>query len=191
MRKLERKILNGFVRISEVLKSLLWEKAKEHGISPIQIQILLFVSEHKLEINNVSYLAKEFLVTKATVSDAVKVLINKGFLQKDFSPADKRRYNLLLTQDGKQLVDELSNYADPVLKELTAVDDKGMENLFKTMTDLIYRLNKSEIIQVQRTCFRCKYYDGNFKAKHYCKLIESQLAQSEIRLDCPEFEVVS
>ena len=66
--ELESKILNGLERLSEVLKSLLWEKAKIHGISPIQIQILLFVSNHHLDICNVSYLAKEFNVTKATIS---------------------------------------------------------------------------------------------------------------------------
>ena len=79
---LEVKVLNGFERLSEALKSLLWEKAKVHGISPIQIQLLVFISNHKIEICNVSYMAKEFNVTKATISDAVRVLIKKEYLEK-------------------------------------------------------------------------------------------------------------
>jgi len=102
--KIEAKILNGLERISDVLKSLLWEKAKVYGISPIQIQILLFISDHHQDISNVSYLAKEFNVTKATISDAIRVLINKELLAKDHSPVDRRRYNLQITKKGAKLI---------------------------------------------------------------------------------------
>ena len=78
---LESKILNGLERLSEALKALLWEKAKTLGISPIQIQILLFVSNHQTDICNVSYLAKEFNLTKATISDSVNVLLKKKYLK--------------------------------------------------------------------------------------------------------------
>ena len=48
------KLLIGLERISQAFKVLLWNKAKEYGLSPIQIQILIFVAHHKSEYNNVS-----------------------------------------------------------------------------------------------------------------------------------------
>ena len=77
------KIVVGLERISEVFKVLLWEHAKVIGLSPIQIQILIFIAYHKQELCNVSHLAKEFNVTKPTVSDAIKVLDRKKFIVKD------------------------------------------------------------------------------------------------------------
>ena len=74
------KIVAGLERISEVFKVLLWNKAKEVGLSPIQIQILLFVAFHKDELCNVSHLAKEFNVTKPIVSDAIKALDKKEMI---------------------------------------------------------------------------------------------------------------
>ena len=185
---LETKILNGLERLSETLKALLWEKAKVYGISPIQIQILLFVANHKVEICNVSYLAKEFNVTKATVSDAVRVLLKKGFLDKDFSPVDNRRFNLILTNAGNELVRTLSAYATPVSEELSNFNEKELVGIYDTLSKLIYKLNQRDIIQVQRICFNCKYYQGDKKNTHYCNFLNTELKKKEIRIDCSEFE---
>lgn len=184
---IETKILNGLERLSEALKSLLWEKAKVYGISPIQIQILLFVNTHKTEICNISYLAKEFNVSKATVSDAVKVLIKKNFLEKDFSPTDNRRYNLMVTVEGNELVNNLSDYAAPFQEELEMFKDTDLQTVFDTLSKLIFQLNQRDIIQVQRTCYNCRYYGGDKKSYHYCNLLKSKLKKREIRLDCEDF----
>ena len=186
--ELQSKIVAGLERISEVFKSLLWEKAKVYGISPIQIQILLFVSNHSSNLCNVSYLAKEFNLTKPTISDAIRVLLKKGLLEKDFSPSDNRRYNVQLSPDSVQLVGELSDYASPVLQILEHTDEEEMKQIYNTLSRLIYQLNQKGVIQVQRSCFGCRYYKGDKKDTHFCSLLDKKLAGPEIRLDCPEFE---
>ena len=187
--QLESKIVSGLERLSETLKSLLWEQAQKFGLSPIQIQILLFVANHHVDLCNVSYLAKEFNLTKATISDAVKLLLLKKYLAKDDSLADKRRFNLSLTKNGSALVKKLSSYAQPISEELSTFGEKELVSVFDTISKLIYKLNKQGVIQVQRTCFNCRYYKGDKKSRHYCNLIESTLKKQEIRLDCPEFEL--
>ncbi|MBX2817539.1 MAG: MarR family winged helix-turn-helix transcriptional regulator [Saprospiraceae bacterium] len=185
---LESKIFNGIERLSEALKSLLWDKAKIHGISPIQIQILLFVDSHSTHLSNVSHLAKEFNVTKATISDAVRVLVTKDLLQRDYSPTDSRRYDLLITKKGSGLVKELSLFATPFMEELSHFSRKELTGFFETLSKLIYRLNQRNVIQVQRSCFNCRYYVGNRENKHHCNLLQTKLRNHELRLDCPEFE---
>ena len=185
---LERKIVNGLERLSETLKALLWEKGKAHGISPIQIQILLFVPDHNPDLCNVSSLAREFNVTKATISDAVKVLLQKGLLRKDLSPTDNRRYNLLITSDGRKLVADLSDYSLSVLEEIGTFEQYELAGLFRTLSKLIYQLNQSGVIQVQRICFNCSHYRGDRRSRHFCSLLEMKLKSEDIRLDCPEFE---
>ena len=162
--KIERKILNGLERLSEALKALLWEQAKAFGISPIQIQILIFTANHKTSICNVSYLAKgNKSITKATVSDAVRVLLKKGYLEKDHAPTDKRRYNLTITPKGNELVNQLSEYASPISEELSIFKKAELITVFDTISKLIFQLNQRDVIQVQRTCFNCKFYSGDKK----------------------------
>ncbi len=185
---IEDKIIYGLERISEVFKSLLWEKAKIFGISPIQIQLLIFIHNHKINLCSVSHLAKEFNVTKPTVSDAVKVLFQKKLVDKDFSVADNRSYHLFITPLGEDLIHNIIDYALPFKVELEKIDQKALEELYQTMTNLIFLMNKNGLIEVQRTCFGCKYYESSLSHKHYCHLLEQPLESSEIRLDCKEFE---
>lgn len=185
---IDSKIVSGLARISDVLKTLLWDKAKVYGISPIQIQILLFISNHPLELSNVSYLAKEYNLTKPTISDAIRVLVEKKLLVKDYSPTDKRRFNLLVSKKGKQLVKELSDYPLPISTALEELSIKEKNEFFRTTTKLIFQLNKAGIIKVQRTCYNCLHYTGNKNDKHYCNLLEQRLKVQELRLDCNEYE---
>ena len=135
-----------------------------------------------------SYLAKEFNVTKATISDAVRVLLKKGYLEKDFSPIDNRRYNLSTTKSGKDLVGKLSEYATPIEEELSTFKEEDLGEVYDTLTKLIFQLNQRDIIQVQRTCFKCKFYSGDKLDHHYCNFLKSKLKSQELRLDCNEFE---
>ena len=133
-------------------------------------------------------MAKEFNVTKATISDAVKVLIKKEYLIKDYSPIDNRRYNVFLSDQGNKLVISLAEYARPFETELSKFKSNELNVLFETISKLIYLLNQQDIIQVQRICFNCKHYSGDKKSKHYCNLLKSKLKKQEIRIDCNEFE---
>ncbi len=181
------KIVASLERISEVFKALLWEKAKQIGLSPIQIQLLIFIAYHKVNLCNVSKLAKEFNLTKPTVSDAVKVLERKGLIVKDHSSTDNRSYSIHLSAKGEKIVSETNNFANPVQKQLLQIPPNNLETVYSTLTQLIYKLNQSGILSVQRTCFGCKFY-SNKNDTHYCNLLEQKLRTSDIKLDCPEFE---
>lgn len=180
------KIVAGMERISEVFKILLWDKAKQVGLSPIQIQILIFLAFHKRELCNVSHLAKEFNVTKPTVSDAVRILDKKGFILKDFSSADSRSYTIILSDLGIELVSKTYDFSDPLKTQVKGLSPVELQSLFRTLSQLIYKLNRVGILSVQRTCFGCTFYTKNNDI-HYCNLLEVELLNDDIRIDCPEY----
>lgn len=180
------KIVVGLERIAEAFKVLLWEKAKQLGISPIQIQILTFSAYHKQELCTVSYLAKEFNVTKPTISDAIKVLHQKKMIRKDYSNSDSRSYSIILTAVGQAIISETKNLGEPLQKTIDTVDKTELDAMFSTLSKLIYQLNRNGILTVQRTCFGCSFYDKK-ESKDYCNLLNKTLVSTDIRLDCPEF----
>lgn len=186
-RDISSKVVAAMERVSEVFKSLLWEKAKMVGLSPIQIQLLIFVAFHEQSLCKISHLAKEFNVTKPTVSDAIKVLDKKGMISKDFSSSDNRSYSIQLTDLGKELVMQTSSFADPLKTQIDKINDNELENLYGTLIQLIYKLNVYGILDVQRTCYGCKFYEKN-EESDYCHLLQKKLSPTEIRLDCPEHQ---
>ncbi|MCM4168564.1 Transcriptional regulator SlyA [Arenibacter antarcticus] len=181
------KIVAGLSRISEAFKVLLWEKAKLLGLSPIQIQILIFIAYHKPNDSNVSYLAKEFNLTKPTISDAIKVLHQKGMITKNYSLTDSRSYSIELSDTGIKLVAETDDFAFPLKNGLKDIDEASLQQLFGTLSNLIYHLNQNGVLTVQRTCYGCKFYSKH-QEKDYCNLLKTELLNTDIRLDCPEYE---
>lgn len=181
------KIVVGLERVSEVFKILLWEKAKLVGLSPIQIQILIFIAYHKQGLCNVSHLAREFNITKPTISDAVKILDKKKMIIKDYSSPDSRSYTIQLSTLGKEIVLQTNDLANPLKTQIDALQQTDLDTVFKTVSELIYKLNRNGILTVQRTCFGCKFHQKN-DTSDYCNLLKKNLLNKDIRLDCPEFE---
>ncbi len=186
---LAAKITSGLERIASVFRVLLWEYAKTIGLSPIQIQLLIFVSYHDDDLCNVSHLAKEFNLTKPTISDALKVLAKKGLIRKVPSEVDKRAFMVILTTKGEAVVKETEHFAGPVEASVNKLSQADKEQLFSTLKELIFRLNRLGIISVQRTCFGCRFYKKK-TGGHFCRFINEQLLDAELKIDCPDYEVV-
>jgi DNA-binding MarR family transcriptional regulator len=186
--KVESRIVVALERISEAFRVLLWNESKENSLSPIQIQILIFVYFHSQEKCKVGYLADEFNMTKATISDSVKVLLSKDLVVKETDPIDTRSYSLSLTIEGKKIAKKASLFASSIEQPLEKLTEEQKTIILNGLLKLIYDLNKSGIITIQRMCYTCSNYQVD-KGIHFCKLLKSRLAESELRVDCPEHEL--
>ena len=186
---LTSKIVSGLERTSEAFRVLLWDFTKTLGLSPIQIQILIFIKYHDIALCNVSALAKEFNLTKATVSDAVKALYKKQLIEKIPSDIDKRAYSIVLSPKGKEAVITTENFAAPLSEVVDSIGINEQIQFFSTLSKIIHGLNKAGILTVQRSCYNCRFFQKT-NGQPYCGLLESQLLKADIRLDCAEFEAV-
>lgn len=186
--KTESKIVVALERISEAYRTLLWNESKEHALSPIQIQILIFLLFHPAEKCTVSSLAAEFNLTKPTISDSVKVLLQKKLVEKRDDPSDTRSYSIRLSKAGKQIAEKSSNFAVPIGKPLNSLTAEQKETMLQGLLRLIYDLNRAGIITVQRMCHTCANYRFENNS-HYCTLLQAKLQTKDLRLDCPEHEL--
>ena len=77
---------------------------------------------------------------KVAVSRAVTKLIKNGRIDRDFADADKRRSILNLSEDGKQLHDEIAQLALEFERDLLqGFSTEEMENLNGIMARLLAR----------------------------------------------------
>lgn len=181
------KIVVALERISEAFRVLLWEASKQHKLSPIQLQILIFLLFHEETMRKVSYLAQEFNMTKATVSDAVKVLAQKDLIRKETSPTDSRSYFIHLTAKGEQIAQDASRFSQKLLQAVQLLGQEEADSFYKSTLTIMESLQQNGVIQVQRMCKTCQHYANN-QGLHFCKLINKPLAINELRVDCPEHE---
>jgi DNA-binding MarR family transcriptional regulator len=189
---LDRIIILALERISLVFRNLLWEHSKKEGLSPIQIQFLLFIYSHSRQYSSVSEIARTFNLTAATVSDAVAALERKGLVQKLVSRRDKRMYPLALTRSGRQMSLTLMNWYQPLLPYLQQFTEQSREQSMRFLLQLLNALQPDETRETIKTCLFC----GHFREKNsdqeplspYCILRNVPLNEGEFRLNCAEFQ---
>jgi len=183
----ESKIVASLERIAQSFRVLLWQESKEFSLSPIQVQVLIFLLHHSEEKRKVSYLAEEFNMTKATISDTVKTLEQKKLISKEYEPHDTRSYIINLTAKGKATATKTSLFTREIRTPIDQLSQDDKENLLLSLLNVIRHLNTSGVITIQRMCASCSYYQlSNNGKKHYCSLLNQQLQTKDLRVDCPE-----
>ncbi|MFY9269586.1 MAG: MarR family winged helix-turn-helix transcriptional regulator [Candidatus Manganitrophaceae bacterium] len=191
---IDSKIVAALERISQVFRALLWEEAKEEKISPLQIQLLVYLSHHPPGFCRVSHLAKEFEMSQATISDAVTSLEEKSLVTRVPLAEDGRVSTIQLTTKGKRAGERLASWADPLKHHLGPFSSGDKERLMMLLMEWIASLQRSGEISVSRMCISCSYFrpeaHPGADAPHHCALLDKPIAASDLRIDCPDHEVL-
>lgn len=187
---IESKIVASLERVAQAFRVLLWQESKEFSLSPIQVQVLIFLLHHSEEKRKVSYLADEFNMTKATISDTVKTLGQKNLITREYRQDDARSYSINLTEKGRDIAGKTSFFTKEIRTPIDKLHQDDKENLLLSLLNIIRHLNRSEVITIQRMCLSCSYYRSSDKGqKHFCKLLNQDLHPTDLRIDCPEHEL--
>jgi len=188
----DAKIVASLERLSEVFRVLLWEAAKDRDLSPLQIQLLVYLRHHPPDFGRVGELARRFDLTSATVSDAVGTLAEKGLVEKEPDPNDRRARVLALTDKGTETADELGDWAEAVREGLEGSSEEDKTAVLQVLTDLISALEQQGVITRARMCRTCRFFGEDAHedpaAPHHCNLLDMPLAPDDLRVDCPEHE---
>lgn len=189
--KLESKIVAALERVSQAFRVLLWQESKEYALTPIQVQVLIFLLHHSKEKRTVTYLAAEFNMTKATISDAIKALEQKNLIGREYQPDDNRSYIIQLTKKGKDIAANASLFTNEIKVPIEKLHPDDKENLLLSLLGVISHLNQSGVITIQRMCFSCTHYQASNKGQqHFCRLLNKPLHTTDLRVDCPEHQQV-
>lgn len=183
---IDSKIVVALEKVSEIFRTLQWQYAQPNNISPVQLQIMVFIRYHNEELCTVGNLAKNFNITKATVSDSVKTLLKKNLIQKKIDAADSRSFRLGLTSGGEDMIEQIERYPEAIQTPVQELDIQKKEAMLDGLMGVIHELYLGGTIETQRMCFTCSHYKGDYKTSHQCNLLKKKLPQKSLRLDCPE-----
>ncbi len=188
---IEYKIVVALERISEAFRVLIWEISKESGLSPIQLQILIFLLYHPEEKRKVSFLANEFHLTRPTISDAVRLLYQKKLIHKEIETHDKRSYIIHLTEKGSTIAKKASVYAQKISQSIHPLSNYDKSQMLHHLLQAIYHLQQAKVIHPQRMCFTCRFYQKENRHHFYCQFLQQQLPLDQLRVDCAEHQFSS
>jgi len=183
------KIVASLERLSRVFRILLWDLATETGLSPIQIQFLLYLRDQPRAHCRVSVLAREYGLTRATVSDAVSTLARKGLLDKQGSETDKRVAHLLLTDAGRKLARKFDGWQGRMTEKVRGFDPETLGTVFLFLQETIIGLQRDGTVARAHMCLGCEHFRPNASGDplrpHLCALTGTPLGVPDLKVDCP------
>jgi DNA-binding MarR family transcriptional regulator len=189
--ELDAKVAAALERVGHALRVLLWDQAKTHGLSPMQVQLLLRLAHEPPQRRRVGTLAAEFDVKAPTVSEAVGALRRKGLLASAAVEGDRRGQLLELSADGRRVAEALAAWHQPVADHLAGVPASAKSETLALLVDLIGGLRRGGVVGVARTCPTCRFFRRDAhpgEARHHCALLDSPMAPADLRVDCAEHE---
>lgn len=185
---LDIRIASTIEKLIQVQRVLLWDIAKKEKLSPIQIQFMIFLNTRPSELRRVSCIAEEFDLTKATVSDAVSNLAEKGLVGKVNAEKDKRSYMLELTTAGVKLAEKIGGWQKSIIKNLRHIPYEEKETAYHFLTGLIKSLFDDGVISVARMCLTCgNLQTGGRGRPNTCGLTGRTFDDNNINFNCNSF----
>jgi DNA-binding MarR family transcriptional regulator len=189
---LDAKIVAALERLAHALNRVLWDAAWQHGLSPTQAQVVLYLLAQTEQQVTLGELARRFDLTHATLSDAVRALVSKGWVRRSRHPHDARSALLRLSHKGRRLARSLARWADLVRQQVAGLPDADKGPLLAVLLDLIGRLHQAGLISVARTCSTCLFFQAQRyadpEAPHHCRLLDRPLRLVELQVECPDHQ---
>ncbi len=198
---LNAKVVAALERLGTAMRGLLRVEARKHGLSPIQLQILIQIGQRASD-EQVGALAARFDVTPPTVSDAVASLVAKGLVERH-AGADRRNVLLALTEHGEAVKRAAEGWADGVTRHVASLPLAVRYATFDGLTELIERLHDDGVVTVARMCRTCRFLRRGgvpreaalddlpamaaSNAPYWCALLEIPLRDDDLRVDCPDY----
>jgi DNA-binding MarR family transcriptional regulator len=186
---LDAKLVAALERAGQALRVQMWDEAKQHRLSPTQLQVLLRLATDPPARRRIGVLAAELDVTHPTVSDAVAVLHHKGLVDRD---PTNRQAILKVSERGQALATEVADWDRRTREQFAAFPVADKQVTLRVLLDLIAGLQRSGAITVARMCVTCRFFrrdaHRDLAQPHHCALVDMPMSDGNLRVDCAEHQ---
>lgn len=136
--QLEDELILTLSRLSMIYRAHQIREGTAMGLSPIQIELLVYLDQHHKENITLSRLAIEFVTTKASLSDSIQNLLTKELLIKKAVKQDRRSQAILLTQQGKKLAARIRKNTASLIEPLHDLPYTDKRKLVTLLLRILY-----------------------------------------------------
>jgi DNA-binding MarR family transcriptional regulator len=182
----------AFYRISQAIGHMLRKRGEAIGLSPAQIQALLFLRFARPGVQNVGGLAQRLSATYATTSGVIDALERKQLVKREPHPADARAVMLRLTYTGRSRAAELEDVLDEIEIAIEQLPQEEQQALLRATETIVRRLQAGGHVQVYEMCWGCQFFRRNAhpadpRGPHHCAFVDAPLPEPNTYLECPDF----
>ncbi len=184
---LATRIATGLHKIGLAMKQQAWQQANEEGLSATQGQILAALVAHGPLTG--TELSARLGVTLPTISDSVRVLVEKKLAQRSPDPRHPRASLLTPTKKGASLGARARSWPEFMAEAISDLSPDEQRAFFAGVMRMIRALQEQGLVPLSGMCVTCAHFRPNVRAgpsPHHCAFVDAPLASDQLRVDCPE-----
>lgn len=184
---LGERVAEALNKLGLALKHQTWRQANEEGLSPTQGQILAILAA--AAPLRPSELARRLGVSLPTVSDSVRVLVDKGLVEKSRDDRDARAAGLHLTAAGRRSAARAAGWPEFLGAAVDELSQAEREVFLAGLIKMIRNLQARGLIPIQRMCVTCNHFRPGVHAgprPHHCAFVDAPMGARHLRLDCDD-----
>ena len=181
------RIAAGLNKIGLAMKQQAWQQANEEGLSATQGQILAALVGHGQLTGK--ELSERLGVTLPTISDSVRVLVEKRLVTKSPDPRHPRASLLTPTKKGAALGARARSWPEFMVDAVADLSPDEQRAFFAAVVKMIRSLQEQGLVPLSGMCVSCTHFRPNVRVvarPHHCALVDAPLAADQLRVDCPE-----
>jgi DNA-binding MarR family transcriptional regulator len=189
---MDRRIATGLYKLGLAMKQQAWLLANEEGISPTQGQILATLSVEGPR--SATELSSTLGVTLPTISDSVRVLVDKGLAARKPDPRHPRASLIELTRGGQAQAAKVRTWPDFLASAAGTLSDAEQDAFLSGLVKMIRTLQENGQIPTNRMCATCTHFRPNVHdgpLPHHCAFVDAPMASRHMRIECGEHEQAS
>lgn len=127
--------------ITSNINNYIASKTAHTGIKHGQFEYFLFISKH--EGINQKELSKLKSIGKASVTKAIKILVQNDLIERIVDENDKRNFKLYITDKGKSYIEEFKSFRDEIENTVFYDFSQKEKAALNSMLEKMYRNSNS------------------------------------------------
>lgn len=180
-------IHNHIERLSNLLRAESRKQLTGHGLQPVQLEVLHYLSVCNRYSNTGKGVAEYLGQTKGTVSQSIKVLERKGLVTKHVDNADKRIVHLIISNSARKL---LKNTVPASLfsNACKRIKKQSMSQIINALASLLLAVQRANGLKSFGVCYSCRHNKNLNNGNYLCGLTKEVLTSNEVQLICREHD---
>lgn len=173
-------------RLANLLRNEARNAGAEYGLQPVQLEALNYLNLCNRYSNTPLGVTEYLGLTKGTVSQSIKILENKGLVEKRSDKNDKRIVHLKVTPAGRRLLKRL--HPSKILSR-ACDDSSNQQTLAGNLKSLLVKIQKDNDLKTFGVCHSCRYNQVEENGTFKCGLTQERLTKTDINLICREHAI--
>lgn len=172
-------------RLSQLTRAGLRETGGEHGLQPVHVQVLFYLSQANRYSNTPQALADYLGLTRGTVSQTLILLARRKLVVRQADARDGRVVRLALSEQGAQVLSGLK-VAQAWRDAVAEVTPARLGSTKLVLSQVLGRVIERGGRRSFGVCASCRHLERMGPRSYACGLTRERLASRETRQICRE-----